>query len=303
MYLRSDEICALRSVLRRLVQGFCAAAQLRGGPVRKLLDGLKLLYGNGLWGLAMLELNGLFFAIAAPAVAFAGLSKGGFGGGAAFASASILALITDPGAALGIMLPLLMLIDVTNLRPYWQKWSLPDARVLILGAVPGVVLGVALYRVADADVLRLMIGVISLLFVAWHLAQRTGLIRGFQQRLPGWAGGIAGLLAGFTSFVSHAGGPPVAAYLLSQRLPKTRFQATTVLVFWVINITKFVPYAFLGMFTVQTALADLLLAPFAIAGAWLGVRVHHTLPEGLFFAITYVLLTLTGSKLIWDALI
>ena len=251
----------------------------------------------------MLELNILFFVIAAPAVAFAGVSKGGFGGGAAFASASILALIAEPGAALGIMLPLLMLIDVTNLRPYWQKWSLPDAKALILGAVPGVALGVGLYRVANADVLRLLIGVISLLFVTWHLAQRAGLIHRFQQRLSAQAGAIAGIVAGFTSFVSHAGGPPVAAYLLSQRLPKTTFQATTVLVFWVINIAKFVPYAFLGLFTVQTALADLLLAPFAIAGAWLGVRVHHVLPESLFFAITYVLLTLTGSKLIWDALV
>ena len=72
--------------------------------------------------------------------------------------------------------------------------------------------------------------------------------------------------------------------------------------FWVLNIAKFVPYAFLGMFTVQTALADLALAPFALAGTWIGVRAHRVVPEPLFFAITYVLLGLTGSKLIWDAL-
>ncbi|MEL7154131.1 MAG: sulfite exporter TauE/SafE family protein, partial [Pseudomonadota bacterium] len=35
----------------------------------------------------MLELNLSFFAIAAPAVMFAGISKGGFGSGAAFAAA------------------------------------------------------------------------------------------------------------------------------------------------------------------------------------------------------------------------
>jgi len=58
-----------------------------------------------------------FFAIAVPAVIFAGISKGGFGSGAAFASASILALVVPPGQALGIMLPLLMLIDVVTLGP------------------------------------------------------------------------------------------------------------------------------------------------------------------------------------------
>ena len=44
-----------------------------------------------------------FFAVAIPAVMFAGISKGGFGSGAAFASAAILALVLAPGAAIGIM--------------------------------------------------------------------------------------------------------------------------------------------------------------------------------------------------------
>jgi len=250
----------------------------------------------------MVELNLMFFAVAIPAVIFAGISKGGFGSGVAFASSSILALILDPGQALALMLPILMVIDLATLRPYWKRWSWPDARLLMLGAVPGVALGALLYRATDEDLLRLLIGGISVGFVVWHVAQSRAWVRGFANRLPPPAGLFAGLVAGFTSFVSHAGGPPAAVYLLSQRLTKTEFQATTVLVFWVINIAKFVPYAYLGMFTLQTAWADLLLTPFAILGAWLGVRAHWMMSERLFFAIAYVLLTLTGSKLIWDAL-
>jgi uncharacterized membrane protein YfcA len=250
----------------------------------------------------MLELNATFFAIAAPAVLFAGISKGGFGSGAAFASASILALILEPGLALGIMLPMLMLIDVATLKPYWMKWSWPDAKVLILGGIPGVALGAWLYQVADADVFRLLIGGISIAFVAWQVALKAGLVQAMTGKLPVWAGPLAGLVAGFTSFVSHAGGPPAAVYLLSQRLDKTRFQGTTVLVFWAINIAKFIPYAFLGLFTAQTAMANLVLAPFALLGAWVGVRAHRVVPERVFFGITYVLLLITGAKLIWDGL-
>lgn len=250
----------------------------------------------------MLVLDWSFFAVAAPAVIFAGVSKGGFGSGAAFAAATILALVIEPGMALGVMLPLLMLIDVATLRPYWQRWSWPDARVLILGGLPGVALGAALYRVADADLLRLLIGGISIGFVGWQMAQARGLIRPFAERLPLWAGLLSGSVAGFTSFVSHAGGPPAAVYLLSQRLTKTEFQATTVLVFWAVNIAKFAPYAFLGMFTLETARANLALAPFALLGAWLGVKAHHVVPERLFFRLTYALLLVTGSKLIWDGL-
>jgi uncharacterized protein len=249
-----------------------------------------------------MDLDVQFFMVAIPAVLFAGISKGGFGSGAAFAAASILALVLEPGQALGIMLPLLMLMDAANLRPYWKKWSAPDAKLLILGALPGVALGAWLYTIADADLFRLLIGVISVGFVVWQMALKLGLIRAARTALPQWAGALAGGVAGFTSFVSHAGGPPAAVWLLSRKLDKTQFQATTVIVFWAVNIAKFVPYAFLGIFTAQTLLADLLLAPVALLGAWLGVKAHYIVPDRAFFALTYVLLTLTGAKLIWDAL-
>ena len=74
------------------------------------------------------------------------------------------------------------------------------------------------------------------------------------------------------------------------------------LVFWVINIVKFVPYAFLGLFTAETALANLALAPVSIAGALIGVKAHRIVPERLFFGLTYVLLVVTGAKLIWEGL-
>ena len=243
-----------------------------------------------------------FYAFAVPAVLFAGISKGGFGSGAAFAAAALLALVVDPGIALGVMLPLLMLIDVATLRPYWRKWSWPDARLLILGGLPGTALGAALWRVADDDAIRLLIGAIALAFVAWQAARARGWVRIGSGDVPASGGLFAGVVAGFTSFVSHAGGPPVAVYLLAQRLDKTGYQATTVLVFWVINIAKVVPYAFLGIFTARTLTADLFLAPFALIGAWIGVRAHRIVPEWLFFGITYTALTLTGLKLIWDAL-
>jgi uncharacterized membrane protein YfcA len=243
-----------------------------------------------------------FFLIAAPAVIFAGVSKGGFGSGAAFAAASILALVVEPGLALGVMLPLLMLIDVATLGPYWGQWNRKAAILLMAGGVPGVALGAWLYSVADADVFRILIGGISLAFVAWQLAQRAGAVPVAARALPTWIGWLAGLVAGFTSFVSHAGGPPAAVYLLSQKLGKTEYQASTVLTFWVINIVKFVPYAYLGMFTWQTGTANLVLAPFALFGAWLGVKLHHMVPERLFFGLTYALLVVTGCKLVWDGL-
>ena len=250
----------------------------------------------------MLNLDIFFFLIAGPAVFFAGVSKGGFGSGAAFAASTILALVVEPGQALGVMLPMLMLIDAASLKPYWGKWRLRDGMLIILGGLPGVALGAALYRVASPDLLRLLIGGVSVGFVLWQVSVARGLVRMGGRHMPDGAGLAAGVAAGFTSFISHAGGPPAAVFLLSRGLNKTEYQATSVLIFWVLNIAKFVPYAFLGLFTLETVQANLVLVPFALVGTWLGIRAHRLVPERLFFVLTYILLTLTGIKLIWDGL-
>lgn len=250
----------------------------------------------------MMALDITFLALAIPAVIFAGVSKGGFGSGAAFAATPILALAVEPAVALGVMLPLLMLVDVAALRPYWGQWHAPSAKVLCLGGVPGVVLGIWLYQAANPDVFRFLIGFISVAFVAYELARRGGLLCIPAQPFRPVLGAFAGVIAGFTSFISHAGGPPVAMYLLSQTMGKTTYQATTVITFWVINLLKAVPYAVLGVFTAQTLMANLVLAPFALLGAWLGVKAHRIIPERLFFGVTYILLLVTGSKLILDAI-
>lgn len=243
-----------------------------------------------------------FFLLAVPAVLFAGVAKGGFAGGPSFAAAPFLALILAPGEAIGLMLPLLMLMDVGALRPYWGKWDLRVSRILLLGSVPGLVAGILLYRVADPDLFRLMIGVIAIGFVAFQVARGRGWIRAAARPMGDGGGLFWGAMTGLTSFISHAGGPPSAVYMLSQNLTKTTFQATTVLVFWALNLSKFVPYFWLGIFTPQTMLADLYLAPVALGGVWLGVWLHRLVPETLFFRLAYTFLLLTGAKLILDAL-
>ena len=137
-----------------------------------------------------METGPLFFALAIPAILFAGISKGGFGSNAAFAAAPFLALILEPAQALGIMMPLLMLMDVSALPAYWRKWDRAASRLLIAGGIPGVLAGAALFRVAEPDLIRLAIGAISIGFVIFQVARRRGWIR--AERLP--SGPLAGVL-------------------------------------------------------------------------------------------------------------
>ncbi len=247
-----------------------------------------------------LEFDLIFFLVAVPAVLFAAISKGGFGSGVAFASTPLLALILDPGIAVGMMLPLLMVMDVANLKPYWRKWDWPNAKVLIIGSIPGTLVGAILFGIADADTFRIMIGSVALLFVLYQLVRKLGWIKVKQQPFRPVTGGFWGFIGGITSFISHAGGPPVAVHLLSQGMDKTTYQSTSVIVFWIMNWFKFIPYLMLGIFTFQTALADLILTPVAIIGAYLGVYAHRLVPERIYFAIAYAMLAIAGAKLLFE---
>jgi uncharacterized membrane protein YfcA len=249
-----------------------------------------------------LTLDAVFLAAAIPAVLLAGISKGGFGSSAAFAATPILALVMPPGQALALMMPLLLVMDAASLRPYWRRWDGGAARLLILGGVPGVALGWMLLAQVDPDVFRLMIGSIAVGYVGWQAGRATGWIV-LRPRPVGAAAGLFwGFVAGFTSFISHAGGPPAAVYMLARGLGKTAFQATTVIVFTVTNVLKAVAFAALGLFTPEMLGMALLLAPVAVFGTWIGVRAHHSIPERAFFALTSALLLIAGAKLILDGL-
>lgn len=242
------------------------------------------------------------FAVACLGVFIAGVSKGGFGSGASFLAAPLLAIFVEPAVALAVLLPVLMAIDLATLRPYWRRWHGPSALLLCAGAIPGVALGALIYRVSNPDVIRFLIGTIALAFLAYQLARQRGWGVGARWQAPRWLGLTAGCVAGFTSFVSHAGGPPVTVYLLHRTLTKTQFQATTVLVFWLVNIAKAGPYAALGLFDAALLWTSAALVPVALLGAWAGVRAHALVPERAFFGVTYGLLAIAGTKLIYDAL-
>jgi uncharacterized membrane protein YfcA len=249
-----------------------------------------------------MDLDLTFFAIAIPAVLFAGISKGGFGSAAAFAASPFLALILEPAQAVAVMLPLLIVMDFTAVRVYWRKWDPAVAKILIFGGVPGAVLGAALVTVADPDLFRFLIGTIAVGFVLWSLAKLRGWVSTRSRPFSDRAGFGFGVGAGFTSFIAHAGGPVASIFMLTKGLTKVEYQATTVVVFWVSNLVKLVLYVALGFLSAQTLTADLYLFPFAIIGTYLGVWLNGIVPERLYFAFVYICLLCAGTKLIFDAL-
>jgi len=249
-----------------------------------------------------MTLDFAFFAAAIPAVLISAASKGGFGGGAGFASAPLLALAMPPAQAVGLLLPLLMLMDLISLPPYWGKWEWRHSLLLMAGGVPGTLIGWWVFGRISADGVRLFIGLTALAFVLFQIARSRGWLKPPDDDPGAVKGLLWGTVTGFTSFISHAGGPPASMYLLGLKLDKTTFQASSVLVFWWINLIKVPAYIEVGMLNRSLISPILVMAPVAVAGVFLGVWAHHRVSDRFFFGLTYLLLAVTGTKLVWDAL-
>ena len=240
------------------------------------------------------------YAAAVPAVLIAGVSKGGFGGGLGVVGVPLIALVVGPKQAAALMLPILCLMDLVALRAYGRRWDWANLKVMLCGAPLGIGLGALTFGYLPDDAIRLLIGLIAVGFTLDRWRKRRRVVR--ASRPSAWRGGVWSAAAGFTSFVAHAGGPPVNVYLLPQRLDRTVYQATTVGFFAAINYVKLAPYALLGQFPAEVLLTAAALAPVAVAGILLGVWLHDRVNQELFYRLCYLFLFVTGLKLTYDGL-
>ncbi len=242
----------------------------------------------------------VFYLLAIPAVILFGISKGGFGGGLGVVAVPLMSLAISPVQAAAILLPILCFMDLMSLRAYWRGWIRSELIILVPGALVGILVGALMFRFLSDHLVKLIVGVVALTFTLHHVLVAGR--RAAKTLWPAWAGRIAGTVAGFTSFVAHAGGPPVNMYLLRRPLNKTDFVATTVFFFTVVNYTKLIPYAWLGQFDSTNLLTSLTLAPAAAVGVLSGVWLHKRASERLFYSLVYILLFVVGVKLTADGL-
>lgn len=261
-----------------------------------------------------------FWLVAVVAVLIMGVSKGGFGSGMNVASTPLLALASNPILAAAIMLPLLNIMDLLGIRAYWRQWDIRTARSLLLPMIAGVIIGMVLFTLVNADWLRILLALVVyvVLIDRWNLLRRFVRFvqrrqrgqKGDQQRdqqegqktpLPGgpiaW---VLGTLLGVTSTIAHAGGPAGSAYLLRFNFDKTTFQATTVLTFTAVNIIKFPFYLGTGQFPLSTLAVAAVLVPVAVVSMLLGVVLHKLMPQRPFFIFMEGALFVTACKLMWD---
>lgn len=240
-----------------------------------------------------------FYAVAIPAVLLLGVSKSGFGAGFGSLAVPLMALAVTVPQAAAMLMPVLLLIDLLGLAALRRNFDRKLLMFLLPFGLLGVLLGTLLFKMLEAPVVAGIVGGFTLLFLAQRLLFPP---RADSAPPPRWLGALLTTTSGFTSFVAHAGGPPISAYVIPLRLAPIVFAATLSYFFFIINLSKWVPYAWLGILGWQSMLTSLLLLPFAPVGVWLGLRIAKRINQALFYRLVYAGMFLTGCKLVWDGL-
>ena len=240
-----------------------------------------------------------FYAAAIPAVLLMGLSKSGFLMGFGSLATPLLALAVPVPQAAAIMLPLLLVMDATGVQQLWRERDREMLRLMLPAGLLGTVIGTLLFGLVPSKIVAGVVGAITLLF----LAQRLVFPPRRDAPPPGRAAGfVLTALGGFTSFVAHAGGPPIQAYVLPLKMDPVRLTATLAVLMGAINLSKWIPYAWLGLLDARNLATSLVLVPLAPLGVWAGVWAARRIEPKWFYALAYVGMAATGAKLLWDGL-
>jgi hypothetical protein len=210
----------------------------------------------------------LFWLAAIPGVLLFGISKGGFPGGFGIVTVPLMALAIAPAQAAAIMLPILLVMDVGAVWAYRRHWDRSLVKVLLPAGLLGTLIGTLLFRTLSADALRLFLGALAIGFVLWRLSRRKSSAAPAKPSVV--KGTFWGTLAGLTSFIAHAGGPPISVYLLPLRLAPSALVGTVAVTFAALNWSKVLPYWWLGLFSQQNLLTSAALAPVGLAGVAFG---------------------------------
>lgn len=239
-----------------------------------------------------------FYAAAVPAVLLTGVSKSGFGGAVGGLAVPLMALAIDARLAAAIMLPILVAMDILGLVVFRGNFDRANLRLMVPGALLGIALGTLTFGIVDARWIRLLIGAESILFALDRLRRAEVGPPAQRSARRAW---LWSTVSGFTSFISHAGGPPAMQYLLPQRLDHKLLVGTTVIYFSIVNFVKLGPYLWLGLIDTTQLATTAALLPLVPLGYGLGLKLLHALDANRFNRTLAWLLLATGAKLAWDA--
>ncbi|MFC7877063.1 sulfite exporter TauE/SafE family protein [Isoptericola sp. NPDC057391] len=213
-------------------------------------------------------------------------------GGLGMIAAALMALVVPAKESTGAVLLLLITGDLVAIWAYRKHADFRVIGRLLAPVLAGVALDAAFLTWVSDDVMRRTIGGILLALLVLNL-WRDRLRVDTRAATLGYGG-----LAGFTTMVANAGGPPMSLYLLAARYEKWRFLGTTAWFFFTVNVIKLPVAVGVGIVGADTVALWAVLAPVVLVGTWIGRRVIGHVDQQLFERLVTMLVALVALNLL-----
>jgi len=230
-------------------------------------------------------------------VALAGMVKGMVGFAMPMISIAGMATFLPPEIALvGLILPTL----VTNVFQAFRQgvraaWaSIVRFRFFMLAVGVTLVASAQLFRLLPDNALFLLLGIPVACFTLLMIAG----VRFHLRRQRTWLDLTIGGFAGFVGGVSGVWGPPTVLYLTALDTPKTEHLRIQGVTYGTGAVLLLLAHTGSGVMRAETAPFSALLVVPALAGMWLGSRLHDRIDQDTFRRAILVVLLLASLNLV-----
>jgi uncharacterized membrane protein YfcA len=180
----------------------------------------------------------------------------------------------------------------------WREITWRRSGLFLAGILLGIPLGTYALQAGSPTILLTSLGsflvVVGLVFLFLPEEARV--------RWPAWSAPPIGAAAGVLSGIFGTAGPPLIVYYHLSGLGRRAFRGNLMALFLAMTFIRIPSYMVGGLITPVRLWSGAVLLPVALAGAWLGNRIHVQVSEKVFRKLVSVLLAVIGILLIGQQL-
>ncbi|HOC67873.1 MAG TPA: sulfite exporter TauE/SafE family protein [Candidatus Hydrogenedentes bacterium] len=239
-----------------------------------------------------------FFLIGSLSAFVAGAAQSSIGFGFSMIMAPCLMFVLEPVA----VVPTILLVDVVNcilvtLR-YRRHVHIRMVIPLTVGGILGVAAGIQVLTRVDPDTMRLLVGLLVLLFtvVLW-----SGWRRPVKETL--WVTLPVGLASGFAGGTTSMSGPPVVLFMANQGHDQHLFRANLIAYFALIEIYAIANFGWAGALSRDIVSHSAVLIPSMLLGTGVGFLFGPRIPDKIFRSLIFAALLIIGTVLVVNSLL
>ena len=235
--------------------------------------------------------------VAACIIFLASTVKGLTGFGFALTSLPLLSIFLDPQTAVPLITICSVFLDGYTLYEARREVQYREIIPLVASGITGMLFGAYVLVSLDSQIIRLVIGVVTVLFT---LASFMGLKREITNTklasIP--VGLLSGLLGGSMSI----SGPPIVLFFNNQNVEKRTFRANLIAYFFCLYLATVPAYFYGNLITLDIVRSSGYLVPVMFIGASIGIRLSKRVDETLFKRVALSLILVTGLMAILTAI-